>query len=241
MPLGMRWITPRAGSVATRSIWAAELAQALVDALVAAIDLADVPISLRPSAHSAAMSIAMPARMSGDDRRSPRRRLGPVTIARCGSQSTMSAPIEHELVGEDHAVLEHPLVDEDRAAALGGQRDGDRGQVGRERGPRAVLDLGLVLADVALGDELLVAGHDHVGAVELGAQAQAREDEADHAQVLGLGVLDRELAAGHAGQRDERADLDVVGADVVRAAAELVLAADDRARWSRCRGCRRPS
>ena len=61
-----------------------------------------------------------------------------------------------------------------------------------------------------------------VGAVELGPQAQAREDEPDHAQVLGLGVLDHELAAGDAGQRDEGADLDVVGPDVVGAAAQLV-------------------
>ena len=35
-----------------------------------------------------------------------------------------------------------------------------------------------------------LAGDDDVGAVELGAQAEALEDEADHAQVLGLGVLD---------------------------------------------------
>src|SRR6478735_8560788 len=43
------------------------------------------------------MSIAMPARMSGDSRRSPRRRAGPEMIARCGSQSTMSAPISTSL------------------------------------------------------------------------------------------------------------------------------------------------
>ncbi len=54
-------------------------------------------ISLRPVAQSAAMSIAMPARMSGEDSRSPRSRAGPVTIARCGSQSTMSAPIDTSL------------------------------------------------------------------------------------------------------------------------------------------------
>ena len=30
----------------------------------------------------------------------------------------------------------------------------------------------------------------HVGAVELGAQPEALEDEADHPQVVGLGVLD---------------------------------------------------
>ena len=58
-------------------------------------------------------------------------------------------------------------------------------EVGRERGPRPVLDLGLVLADVALGDQLLAAGDDHVVAVELGLQADPLEDEPDHAQVVG--------------------------------------------------------
>jgi hypothetical protein len=54
----------------------AELAQALVDALVAAVDLADVADLAAPSAQSAAMSIAIPARMSGDSTRSPRSRAG---------------------------------------------------------------------------------------------------------------------------------------------------------------------
>ena len=119
VPLGMRWITPRAGSLATRSICAAELAQALVDALVAAVDLADVADLAAPSAHSAAISIAMPARMSGDSRRPPRSRLRPgddraVRIA----QDDVGAH-DDQLVGEDHAVLEHPLVDQHRAAGTG--------------------------------------------------------------------------------------------------------------------------
>ena len=48
-----------------------------------------------------------------------------------------------------------------------------------------VLDLGLVAAGVALDDELLAARDDDVVAVELGAQAEALEDEPDHAQVVG--------------------------------------------------------
>ena len=39
----------------------------------------------------------MPARMSGEDRRAPRSRRGPITIARCGSQIVISAPIEISL------------------------------------------------------------------------------------------------------------------------------------------------
>jgi len=47
----------------------AEIAQALVDALVATVDLwRMLPISLRPSAQSAASSIAIPARMSATRR-----------------------------------------------------------------------------------------------------------------------------------------------------------------------------
>ena len=50
-----------------------------------------------PSAATAASNIAMPARMSGEVIGAPRSRLGPATIARCGSHSTMRAPIEISL------------------------------------------------------------------------------------------------------------------------------------------------
>ena len=49
----------------------AEAAQALVDALVAAVDLADVADHGRALRGQPAISIAMPARMSGDSKRSP--------------------------------------------------------------------------------------------------------------------------------------------------------------------------
>ena len=183
----------------------------------------------------------MPARMSGDSTRSPRSRLRAADDRAVRVAERDVGAHQHELVGEDQAVLEHPLVDQDRALALRRERDGDRRQVGRERRPRAVLDLRLVLADVARGDQLLAAGDDHVVAVELGLQPELGEDQADHPQVAGVGVDDPQLAAGHAGERHERADLDVVGADRVRAAAELGLAGDGAGRWSRSRGCRRPS
>ena len=41
--------------------------------------------------------MAMPARMSGDSSRSPRSRRGPITIARCGSQIVISAPMRISL------------------------------------------------------------------------------------------------------------------------------------------------
>ena len=71
-------------------------------------------------------------------------------------------------------------------------------------------------------------GHDHVVAVELDPAAQPLEAEARHAQVVGHHVLDAQLAAGAGGQRDEAADLDVVGADRVVGAAELLLAVHDQ-------------
>src|ERR1035437_7141179 len=54
-------------------------------------------IVLLPFAQSAAISIAIPARMSGDSTVAPCNWLGPATSARCGSQSTMRAPMPTSL------------------------------------------------------------------------------------------------------------------------------------------------
>ena len=163
----------------------AQLAQALVDPLVAAVDLADVADLAAPSAHSAASSIAMPARMSGDSTRSPRSRRGPVTIARWGSQRTMSAPIRISLSVKIRRLSNIHSCTRIEPSAWVASATRDRGQIGGERGPGPVLDLALVPADVGLDDEPLAAGDDHVVAVELGAQAEPFEHEADHAQVAG--------------------------------------------------------
>ncbi len=56
-----------------------------------------LPISVTPSAHSAAITIAIPARMSGESTRAARSRRGPTTIARCGSQIVIAAPINWSL------------------------------------------------------------------------------------------------------------------------------------------------
>ena len=52
---------------------------------------------LSPSALNAAVSIAIPARMSGDSSVAARSREGPATNARCGSHSTMRAPMPTSL------------------------------------------------------------------------------------------------------------------------------------------------
>ena len=157
MPLGMRWLTIGLGlgfrglpeltrgraRVARDALDAgAEIAQALVDALVAAVDLADVADLAAPSAASAAISIAMPgADVGADSTRSPCSARGPADDRAVRIAQRDARAHEHELVGEEQAVLEHLLEDQDRALGLGRERDGDRGQVGRERRPWAVLDL----------------------------------------------------------------------------------------------------
>src|SRR5580704_5892473 len=56
-----------------------------------------LPISVTPSAANAAISIAIPARMSGESTRWPCSGRGPTTIARCGSQIVIDAPIRTSL------------------------------------------------------------------------------------------------------------------------------------------------
>ena len=129
-----------------------------------------------------------------------------------------------ELVDEEKAVLEHLLEDQDRTPRLRGERQGDRGEVGREGGPGAVVDLRDRVAEVVADLELLLGRHEHVVALDHRLQAEAAELAADRDQVVGLGVADPQLAAGRGGERHEAGDLDVVGADAVLGAAELVAA-----------------
>ena len=108
-----------------------------------------------------------------------------MTIARCGSHSVMSAPIATSLSVKNmrdsniHSWMStEPSHCVASATAIEVRSAGNAGH-----GPSWTLRL--VLADVALGDELLAAGDDHVVAVELGLQAEPLEDEPDHPQVVG--------------------------------------------------------
>ena len=108
--------------------------------------------------------------------------------------------------------------------------DGDRGQVGGERGPDAALDLRDLVAEV-VDDVELLPGRDADGRlphVELDPELAKGGHDRD--QVVGLDVLDRDLAARRRGERGEARDLDVLGADPVRAAAAA-------ARRPGCGGC----
>ena len=91
--------------------------------------------------------------------------------------------------------------------------DRDRGQVGRERGPRAVLDLRDLAAEVVLDHELLAGRHAHASSrrPRPGRRA-ARTPGRIEIRSRGLDVLDRQVAAGHRREADEAADLDVLRA-----------------------------
>ena len=149
-----------------------------------------------------------------------------MTIARWGSHMTMSAPIRISLsvkirrFSNIHSWTRiEPSAWVASATAIEVRSAGNAGH-----GPSWILLL--YSPTSACDDELLSAGDDHVVAVELGAQPDAFEHEADHAQVAGHGVLDAQLAAGHARERHEAADLDVVGRDVVLAAVQALGAVD---------------
>src|SRR5215212_5582209 len=204
----------------------AEVAQALVDPLVPAVDLphvVDLALALgtqggdqdRHAGADVGRGQARPAQPPRPDHDRPVR----VADRDLGAH-------RDQFVDEEQPVLEHLLEDQDRALGLRGEGDRDRREVRREGRPRAVLDLGLVVARVARDDELLAARDDDVAALPARMQPEALEHEADHPHVLGHALADAKLPAGHPGQRHERGDLDVVGRDGVLAAPELAHAVD---------------
>src|SRR6266508_1254829 len=139
----------------------------------------------------------MPARMSGDSIRSPNRREGPDTTARCGSQRMIRAPIPTSLSTKNSrfSYIFSKIITVPRAW-------------------------------VVLDHQLLVARHPQVRPLQLPAHAEPREAHLDRPQVVGDHVLDQQLAAGHHRQADEAADLGVVGTDGVLATAQPLDPAD---------------
>ena len=131
-----------------------------------------------------------------------------------------------ELVDEEETALEHLLEDEHGAVRLRRRHDRDRGQVGRERGPGAVLDLRDLAAEVVLDLEPLARRDAHGRLPHLDLDAEPRERRQDREQIPGLDVLDRDVAAGGGREADEAADLDVLGSDAPVAAVQLGDAVD---------------
>src|SRR5262249_56889068 len=95
-----------------------------------------------------------------------------------------------------------------------------RRQVGRERGPRPVLELWDLAAEVVLDHERLVRWDAHARPFDVHGHAEALERRQDRDEVLGLDVVDGDLAAGHGSEADEAADLDVLGMNAVASATE---------------------
>src|SRR5918998_934291 len=137
VPLGVGWIVDTRRTLRDLALDARpERAQALVDPLVPAVDLADV-VDLRlplgaqrrdQDGHARADvrrgdALTPQAPWPDDDR--------PVGIADRDLRAHRD-----ELVDEEQAVLEHLLEDQDRALGLGRERHRDRGEVGREGGCR---------------------------------------------------------------------------------------------------------
>ena len=80
-----------------------------------------------------------------------------------------------ELIGEVEARLEHFFVHEDHAFTLGRRDDRDGHDIGRERGPRLILKLRHMSAEVTLDDARLLGGNDEIVAVDQTGDAKAFE------------------------------------------------------------------
>jgi hypothetical protein len=135
-------------------------------------------------------------------------------------------PHADQLVNEEEAVLEHLLEDEHRPLCLSRDGQRDRGEVGRERGPRAILDLGDLVAEIVLDPELLVRRDSHASVAELDVDAETPEHRKNRDEVVDDDVVDGHVAARDRGQPDEARDLDVLRCDAPLAAAEPLDAAD---------------
>ena len=166
---------------------------------------------LTPLAHTAASSMAMPARMSGDGIGAPRSRLGPATIARCGSHSTMRAPIAISLstknirdsnifsnirITPSHWVAVTIAIDIRSAGKAGHGWSSSFGTWP----PKSSLDF-----------QGLTGRHDQVVALDLADNAEPLKTHPDRAQMLDAGARDAQRRARHRGEPDQRADLDMIG------------------------------
>ena len=146
----------------------------------------------------------MPARMSGDSTVAPRSADGPATRARCGSQSTMRAPMPMSLSTKNmrdsnifscirmrplHCVAVTIAIDIMSAGNAGHGWSSSFGTCP----PRSLLNL-----------LLLVRRDDEIGAVLLAHDAESLEAHAGRAEMLDARLLDAQLRARHRGEPDER-------------------------------------
>src|SRR5262245_54341745 len=207
----------------------AERSEALLDPLVAADDLSDVPdrrFALRAQTRDqqrpsrpdvrALHPLAVQARRPRDDRA--------VRVAEDDPR-----PHVHELVHEEQPALEHLLEDQDDAPGLGRHRQGDRCEVGGKQGPWPVLDLRDLPTEIVLHDELLPGRHADTPPRGLDLHAKLSKGGKDGIEVVDARLVDRELTAGDRRQTDEARHLDVVGGDPPLASRQAIDPGDAKA------------
>src|SRR5215218_4214443 len=201
--------------------------QALVDALVAPVDLAHVADDRLAVGGEGGHQQGHAGADVGRLQPLPVQRGGAVDDHPVGVADDDPGPHADQLVHEHQAVLEHLLEDQHGPPGLGGDRDRDRGQVGRERRPGPVVDRRDRLAEVVLDLKDLVAGHPQAAAaVQLPGQPEAAEADLDRAQVVLDHALDGQLAPAQAldpldGQ-EVRADAGDVGPQADQEPAQVL-------------------
>ena len=124
-------------------------------------------------------------------------------------------PHADELIREVQPRLKHLLVKEDHPLALRGGHDGDRHGVGRERGPRLILELRHMPAEIILHDARLIGRHDEIVTLDLAADPQAFETHERAAKVLHPRAFDTQRRTGDRSEADERAHFDVIRSDLM--------------------------
>src|SRR6266496_5067726 len=119
-------------------------------------------------------------------------------------------PHADQLVHEEQSRLEQLLEYEQQPFALRRDDDRDGHEVRRKRGPRSVLELRDVAAEIGTDAPLLAGVDDQLVALEPRPHAEPLEREYGRAQIVAADAVDRNRAAGDGRQSDERPDLDVV-------------------------------
>src|SRR2546422_620075 len=189
--------------------------QPVVDVLVAPLDLPDVldhRIALRRERgqqHRHAGADVGTLDLLPAQRRGPRDH-GAMRIAQNDARTHTD-----QLVDEKQPRLEQLFEHEQQSFALGRHDDGDGHEVRRKRGPRSVFELGDVTAQIGTDAALLAGIDDEFGAVEPRPDAEALEREQSRPKVVAAHAVDRDRTARDGRESDERADLDVIGADGV--------------------------
>src|ERR1700753_925126 len=147
---------------------------------------------LVPSAQTAASSIAMPARMSGEIIEAPCIRLGPATMARWGSHNTMRAPIEISLSTKnirDSNIFSNIRITPSHWVAVtmaidirSAGKAGPGWSSGFGAGPGRCLEFRHVPAEIILDLERLPRRHDKVIAFNFADDAEPFKAHPDRAQ-----------------------------------------------------------